>query len=258
MSFRNNGMIQIEFLIKLALTMVVVLIVLALVMRGLAKNLDSTQMETTCRGSIVARNLVKVPGTNMQPTPLICKQQDKTAEFSKLKSREEVEKRISELSARCWWQFGNGGYREILSGLSANPHENYCFTCYYFNLDAKEKVTATELYQYMEKNTYKSVPVESGEVTSGAAKEEKLREIKYLEYIQAGDGYVGIPKDFVMQKDLYAIAYVEPHDFAKINVFGWSNVGNTQLVGKPLIHINTLRGVQEDLNCVMVTDIQGS
>ncbi len=147
-SFRLSSKGEAGTLVAIIISLVSFFIVAA-VMANFLAGADDTTAENLCHGSISARaatalrlGSVESCFSNFQKKvmPALCKKIYK----KKKSDSEEIKKQLADKVARCWWQFGEGRYEEILknSDVSVMPAlfgagslKNQCFVCYTMIVD---------------------------------------------------------------------------------------------------------------------------
>jgi hypothetical protein len=215
----------------LIITTVGVLIII-LVINIFMGRLNDEVSEDVCRASILARAKavfkVKVLGHDMAEVsllPITCKTKE-NVELSG--DRDAMLEQISYMSARCWWMFLNGEYRELFSEANFLGKKK-CFMCYIFNVKTNldDPITADEIIKYMDTHYYIGDQNNNG--------------ITYLEYIQSYKGEGRILMDFdVSDEDNsglsieegienYVIGFISPDSGL------WETIKKTSITWNPLI-----------------------
>ena len=160
--------------------------VVATVMAKFIAGSDDATVENLCHGSIGARAATAVRigsedsallSTQLKSVPALCRTID-----TKVKGdREVLKKAFAQKIARCWWEFGEGKYDEILKtgDISVLPaiygvgsSKNSCFVCYTVIVDQDKiepgdagdcrahpddcAISSQELLNYMSDTPYKT------------------------------------------------------------------------------------------------------
>ncbi len=194
---------------------------------------DDVTAENACRDSIALRAATAfrigaedsaIQSTQIKAIPKVCKTIDKKIEGD----REEIKKQMATKIARCWWQFGDGRYEEILknSDTSIMPliygtgsQKNQCFVCYVMIVDQDKiepddkadcrqygdncPISSQEFISYLYDTPYKTkqekctgndcIPCETNDQCSDGAicqnsKCQPVQTLSYLEYVQSYGG----------------------------------------------------------------------
>jgi len=205
MSYQNRKAVAKAFLV-LMLTAIISFGIVLFAMNQFFTRADQEVNEQACRASILTRvkSLMRIKlgpiSHEVDPFPIICKTQQKVLEGDK----DQVMMQISDLSARCWWMFLNGEYRNIFN-KNYFFSENMCFICYTFSIDEKMSIKGDELMDYMDEHYY---------ITHGGEEGEE-EGVTYLDYIQIwkGKGAIATSKgiEFVGDKEkIYTINFLSP------------------------------------------------
>ena len=190
-----------DFLLFLIITVLGVIIIM-LVLGVFMGRLDNEISEDVCRASVLARakgvleiNIKGAEIATISLLPITCK----TKHDVKLSGdKDQIMEQISYMSARCWWMFLNGEYRNLF-----NQHHflsrKRCFKCYIFTIDERNiEISPDDLIKHMDENYFIR---------------HEDQEISYLEYIQSykGDGAIMMRDEFKLKSGgIYTISFVSP------------------------------------------------
>ncbi|MDD5086363.1 MAG: hypothetical protein PHV16_01295 [Candidatus Nanoarchaeia archaeon] len=190
-----------DFLLFLIIT-VLGFIIIVMVINIFMNRANPEMTESVCRASVLARAKavfeIKVKGvdvTTVSLLPITCK----TQENIKLSgSEDQIMEQISYMSARCWWMFLNGEYKNVFDEHAFFSGKR-CFRCYIFTIKEKGiEIKPDELINHMYENNY----IDDGE-----------EGVSYLKYIQSykGDGAVMMREELELKDgDSYVISFVSP------------------------------------------------
>ncbi len=200
--------IAIEQLVVIVIVIMSFLLIAGTLSRFLAKAEDK-EAENLCRDSIAlrAQTIINVNQEEQDDSdwihgqvkliPPLCKTLDK--KFSG--SREEMMHQIADKMARCWWQFGEGRYEQILHGSELAPTivnldqtDNMCFVCSTALIDENdfEPIKKEEFLQYLSTTPHPQIP-----------------QMTYLTYIQqyGGPGKIALLED-IQPRHAYGISFL--------------------------------------------------
>jgi hypothetical protein len=152
--------------------------------------------EAVCRSSVFAREkaTLEIPGPDIEKAfPFLCSTKDKELEGDK----EQVEKQVADLMAKCFWQFGEGKIEDIFEEGTAIGSDHSCFICYTvtFEKDLKEEIPAEEFYKYLSETDY----------IIGKENESET----YIDYLQNRDARILLTEN-INPDEVYAISMGEP------------------------------------------------
>jgi len=197
----KKAVISASFLVGAIITIVSFLVIAPLAARMVGD--DETKIEKLCQESVAFRakwvmNLDVPIGKAELKMPVFCKVIDKDLEGNK----EELMDQIAQKMARCWWQFNEGRFEEILKGSNfeslffGRDVTNDCSMCYTLTIEEKEiedgKITSEEFADYFRKTEYKKAGM------------------TYLEYFQrgGGPGKVGILTPEILPGRVYGVSFL--------------------------------------------------
>ena len=166
MMLKTNKKSNIQAIVGIAIVLFTFIVVGGLVNKFVSVA-DTTEAETICRASAVARSKYSIDVVVDEfRTPLMCKTHDKKIKPTGKDLEEQkgtVIRELSDLAARCWWQFGNG-----LVGENLFPESWFqdikCFVCYNTIIQQgsefknPESITTAELGKFMFDTPYRLVP----------------------------------------------------------------------------------------------------
>ena len=123
--------------------------------------------ESICQGSIALREKsyteIHDPYVGAKlgsvATPFLCRTLNNDIPANKGADKQEAEREISELAAKCWNQFGQGLIKDVFK--EGDPITKNCFICYTVNLrefKPNVEIKSDELLRYMFETPYKVVP----------------------------------------------------------------------------------------------------
>lgn len=140
------------------------IIIAGLIIQFLGKAEGKTA-ETLCRGSVAARTRTHFEpaggaAPNIYLSPLLCKTLDaKLPEQGYLSTKEEIMRNMADLSAKCWWIFGEGLVNaDDIVGERGWFSKDKCYVCYTVNIkDIRDSssITKEELEAYFSEAIYK-------------------------------------------------------------------------------------------------------
>ena len=160
----NKKSLAPAFLAVILLSLAAFLIILSFVPQFLHKA-EANTAEGICALSVKARDLsyteIRDPKFGLKlgsvATPLACKTVDKYVPGNKEALKEEVEREIATLLARCWQQFGEGLVKDVFK--KGDQFSKNCFVCYTLSLGETptfKELKSADLLNYMFNNPYKA------------------------------------------------------------------------------------------------------
>ncbi len=218
--FQNKKSIakeQIVWIILLTASFVLIIPVIEL----FQAKAEAKTTESICRGSVALRErsykefYLGPAKMGAVATPLLCRTNDKYLPQNKDATKEQVEKEIADLMAKCWETFGEGRIQDVFK--EGDQFYKNCFVCYTVSLretsDFKGErgtISFAENLQYMFEHPYKSYPESDFcKITGGYCIDSESRD--ECNKIPASSSYILIDKksDICQKKNKKACCYTE-------------------------------------------------
>ncbi len=168
-----------------------------LVVKYITDDASVAAKETACRSSTIIKGKATLSfdaGVTTvsaeKVTPLICESIDQKELEG---NRDDLKRQISDLSAKCWWQFAEGRFADLFEN---DEYEKGCRVCYTFKLPSKipngqntpaerqfmnepypltqETISQAELFNFMGNNYYNP-----GLIYGGGTREAISAELKF-------------------------------------------------------------------------------
>lgn len=134
------------FLVTLIIVILSFMMISGTIFRFLSNTKDK-DAEILCHDSVAFRasSALGVLGTDLKYAPLICKTLDqkiKPEGGTLEEQKEDVQKKLADKMARCWWMFGEGRYEGSIFNNIPFLQKSKCFMCYVLIVDEGSKFKA--------------------------------------------------------------------------------------------------------------------
>ena len=107
--YQNKGSLVASVIVGI-LILVATFLLIFYIVQNFQGRAEAKTSEAICRGSVALRekSYTKIMGVGGAGTPILCNTLDKYIPEDKDAAKEQAEKEIASLMAKCWNQFGEG------------------------------------------------------------------------------------------------------------------------------------------------------